>query len=612
MDLLHVFAAFVGTTLVMVPLLKRLGLASVIGYLATGVLLGPSVVGLLDEPHQVLEFSEYGIVLLLFLIGIELEPSRLWVMRRAVFGMGALQVLLTGVLFTAALRYGFDLKPAVAFVVGFGLALSSTAFALQLLSEKGQLNTRHGRGAFAILLFQDIAVIPLLAILPLLGGGATDYGWDDLGNAGLVIALFLLSSRVLVRPALRFVASAGTPEVFTAAALFLVAGAGILTEFMGLSMSLGAFAAGVLLADSEYRHEIEASLQPIKGLLLGLFFIAVGMTADIGLLGTEAGFIVACVLGMMVAKFLLLLLVGRLGGHSLHTSAQLAMPLAQGGEFAFVLFTAATAQSLFSEAFAQRLILIVTLSMALTPFAFMLLEKVIEPRLRPRDGRAWDVLPDDQDSPVVIAGFGRFGQIVARVLRMHHVGFTALEADVRQVDFVRRFGNKVFYGNPANIDLLRSAGVGKAKVFVLAMDDVRDSVKTAEAMHRHFPHVAVYARARDRAHAYQLMDLGVHVINRETYLSSLDLAQKILVALGFPADRAELNIRRFRDYDEKLMQRQHAIHQDEAKLIASVKESMRELEELFENDARAAAAEQREAERQEDTLARKAARGEDD
>ncbi|MCC2638403.1 MAG: glutathione-regulated potassium-efflux system protein KefB [Moraxellaceae bacterium] len=589
MDVLQIVAVFLGTTLLMVPLLKRLGLASVIGYLATGILLGPHALGLLDDPHVVLEFSEYGIVLLLFLIGIELEPSRLWVLRRSVFGMGALQVGLTG-LVLSGLLLAADLSPAVSFIVGFGLALSSTAFALQLLSEKGQLNTRHGRGAFTILLFQDIAVIPLLALVPLLGGKGADYGWEDFGKMLLVGGLFILSSRVLVRPALRFVASAGTPEVFTAAALFLVCGAGLLTEFLGMSMSLGAFAAGVLLADSEYRHEIEASLLPIKSLLLGLFFIAVGMTADIELLGTETGLIIGCVLAMMAIKFLVLLLVGRLSGHNLHTSVQLAMPLAQGGEFAFVLFSAAAAQSLFSEAFAQRLILIVTLSMALTPFAFMLLEKVLEPLLRPRDNRAYDEVPEDQTNPVVIAGFGRFGQIVARVLRMHHIGFTALESDVRQVDFVRRFGNQVYYGNPANIELLRSAGVGRARVFVLAMDNVRDSVKTADAMHRHFPHVAVYARARDRAHAYQLMDLGVEVINRETYLSSLDLAQKILMALGLGEQRAEQNIRRFREYDEKLMLRQHAIHQDEAKLIESVKASMRELEDLFENDAMVAEA----------------------
>lgn len=579
-------AVFLGATLIMVPLLKRFGLASVIGYLVTGILLGPHLAGLISDPHDVLSFAEYGVVLLLFLIGIELEPSRLWVLRRTVFGLGGLQVISTGLVFMGITRaLGYSLP--VSFVVGFGLALSSTAFVLQLLSEKKQLTTQHGRKAFAILLFQDIAVIPLLALIPWLGGKSAHYGWIDLGKLMLVIGIFVVSSRTLIRPALRFVANAGTPEVFTAAALFLVCGAGILTESLGISMSLGAFAAGILLADSEYRHEIEASLQPIKALLLGLFFIAVGMTADIDLLRTEAGLIIGAVMGLMLIKFVLLVLIGRITGTNLHGSVQLGVPLAQGGEFAFVLFSAAAAESIFPEGLANRLILIVTVSMALTPFAFMLLERVVEPWLRPRDARAFDEVPD-HDNPVVIAGFGRFGQIVARVLRMHRIGFTALESDVRQVDFVRRFGNQVYYGNPANLDLLRAAGVGRAKIFVLAMDDVQDSVKTAEAMHRHFPKVAVYARARDRAHAYQLMDIGVQVINRETYLSSLDLAQKVLTGLGMPEERAARDIQTFKEYDDKLIQRQHAIYQDEAKLIESVKESMRELEELFESDARAA------------------------
>lgn len=587
MDLLQTVAIFLGTTLVMVPLLKRLGLASVIGYLATGVLLGPYVFGLLHDPHDVLEFSEYGIVLLLFLIGIELEPSRLWVLRRSVFGLGGLQVATTGLVLMGCVRALGQPWP-VSFIVGFGLALSSTAFVLQLLSEKKQLTTRHGRRAFAILLFQDLAVIPLLAMLPWLGGKSADYGWADLANLAFVAGIFVLSSRTLIRPALRFVASTGTPEVFTAAALFLVCGAGLLTESLGVSMSLGAFAAGVLLADSEFRHEIEASLQPLKSLLLGLFFIAVGMTADIELLQTEAALILGSVLALILIKFVILLLIGRLSGANLHSSVQLAVPLAQGGEFAFVLFSAAAAEALLPASLARQLILIVTISMALTPFGFLLLEKVLEPTLRPRDDRAFDEVPESDYSPVVIAGFGRFGQIVARILRMHRIGFTALEADARQVDFVRRFGNKVYYGNPANIELLRSAGVGKARIFVLAMDDVQDSVKTAEALHRHFPHLAIYARARDRAHAYRLMDLGVKVINRETYLSSLDLAEKVLVAVGLAPERAARDIRIFREYDEKLMLRQHAIYQDEAKLLESQKEVMRELEELFESDARAA------------------------
>lgn len=591
MKLLQTMVIFLGAALVMVPLLKRFGLASVIGYLATGVVLGPHAMALIGDTHQVLEFAEFGVVMLLFLIGLELEPSRLWVLRHSVFGLGGLQVLLTGLLFMGAgLLWGTS--PAVSFIVGFGLAMSSTAFVLQLLSEKNQLTSQYGRKAFAILLFQDLAVVPLLAAIPLLAGQDTDIGWQDLGKLILVAAIFVVSSRTLVRPAFRFIAGAGAREMFTAAALFIVIGAAILTELLGVSMAMGAFAAGILLADSEYRHELEASLQPFKGLLLGLFFIAVGMTADIQLLLHEPLSIIGLALLLMLAKFLLLMLIGRLSGADLHCNVHLGVALSQGGEFAFVLFTAATAGKLLPADLAERLILVVTLTMALTPLAFILLEKFIEPRLRPREDRQFDEVPE-QGTPVIIAGFGRFGQIVARVLRMHHIAFTALEADVRQVDFVRRFGNRVYYGNPANIELLRSAGTANAKIFVLAMDNVEDSVRTAESVHHHFPHIVIYARARDRAHAYRLMDLGVRVINRETYLSSLALAEKVLTGLGISEEQAAQGVARFQEYDEALIKRQHAIYQDEARLMETTRQSMDELENLFESDAKAAAATQK-------------------
>lgn len=591
MKLLQTMVIFLGAALVMVPLLKRFGLASVIGYLATGVVLGPHAMALIGDTHQVLEFAEFGVVMLLFLIGLELEPSRLWVLRHSVFGLGGLQVLLTGLLFMGAgLLWGTS--PAVSFIMGFGLAMSSTAFVLQLLSEKNQLTSQYGRKAFAILLFQDLAVVPLLAAIPLLAGQDTDIGWQDLGKLILVAAIFVVSSRTLVRPAFRFIAGAGAREMFTAAALFIVIGAAILTELLGVSMAMGAFAAGILLADSEYRHELEASLQPFKGLLLGLFFIAVGMTADIQLLLHEPLSIIGLALLLMLAKFLLLMLIGRLSGADLHCNVHLGVALSQGGEFAFVLFTAATAGKLLPADLAERLILIVTLTMALTPLAFMLLEKFIEPRLRPREDRQFDEVPE-QGTPVIIAGFGRFGQIVARVLRMHHIAFTALEADVRQVDFVRRFGNRVYYGNPANIELLRSAGTANAKIFVLAMDNVEDSVRTAESVHHHFPDIVIYARARDRAHAYRLMDLGVRVINRETYLSSLALAEKVLTGLGISEEQAAQGVARFQEYDEALIKRQHAIYQDEARLMETTRQSMDELENLFESDAKAAAATQK-------------------
>jgi glutathione-regulated potassium-efflux system protein KefB len=433
-------------------------------------------------------------------------------------------------------------------------------------------------------------VIPLLAAIPLLSGQSTDIGWMSLGKVLGVAALFVVSSRTLIRPAFRFIASAGAREMFTAAALFIVISSAILTELLGVSMAMGAFAAGVLLADSEFRHELEASLQPFKGLLLGLFFIAVGMTADVGLLAREPLTMIGLALLLMTLKFLLLMLIGRLSGAELYCNVNLGVALSQCGEFAFVLFTAAASGKLLPPALAEQLILIVTLSMALTPLAFMLLEKVIDPWIRPKEKREFDEVPDE-DIPVIIAGFGRFGQIIARVLRMHHIPFTALEADIRQVDFVRRFGNRVYYGNPANIELLRAAGASKAKIFVLAMDNIEDSLRTAKSVNYYFPHIKIYARARDRAHAYRLMDVGVKIINRETYLSSLDLAEKLLTGLGIAPEKAASGVARFREYDEELIIRQHAIYQDEASLIETTRQSMEELENLFESDALAAAAE---------------------
>jgi glutathione-regulated potassium-efflux system protein KefB len=585
---LQQIALFLGCSLLVVPLLKRLGLAAVLGYLATGMLLGPNLLGLIQHTGHIMHVAEYGVVMLLFIIGLELQPARLWVLRKSVFGLGSLQMVATGLVLTGVgLLAGFD--QAVSVVAGFGLAMSSTAFVLQLLAEKKQLTARHGREAFAILLFQDMAVIPLLAVVPVLAGQHAPHprGWLHLLEIFLVFGGLILSSRFLVRPVFRLVATSGIVELFTGLALFIVLGIAMLMQYMGVSMALGSFLAGVLLADSEYRHELEANIQPFKGLLLGLFFITVGMSADLHLLVQSPMLILGMALGLMLVKFAVLVLVGRLNGSSWQSAVQLGATLAQGGEFAFVLFTAAFGEGLMPEEMMATLTLVVTVSMALTPLAMLVAERWLAPAMGNDEERAFDTI-EDHAHPVIIAGFGRFGQIVARVLRMHKIGFTALEASARQVDFVRRFGNSVYYGNPANIDLLHAAGMARAKIFVLAMDDVTDSVRTAEAVRRHFPQVQIYARARDRNHAYQLIDIGVRVVNRETYLSSLDLAEKVLLGLGYSETRAARSIRTFRDYDDRLLLRQQAIYQDEAKLAETAREAMEELENLFESDERAA------------------------
>lgn len=589
MTLLTQAAVFLGAALFVVPLCHRFGLATVLGYLITGIIIGPNLLDLAGDAETVLHFAEFGVVMLLFVIGLELEPSRLWVLRRSIFVLGGLQVMVTGTGFTGiGIFLGFDLTTSA--IAGFGLAMSSTAFVMQLLAEKKQLTARHGRESFAILLFQDMAVIPLLAILPILSGtGSQEYNLTYFAKVIGVFSLLIIGSRVIIRPVFRLIAASKANELLTAAALFIIIGIALVMDTLGLSMALGAFVTGVLLADSEYRHELEANIQPFKGLLLGLFFMAVGMSTDMNRLIHEPLLIIGGAIGLMTLKFTVLVLIGKWVGNPWHTSIRLGVSLAQGGEFAFVLFSSATSLHLLPTELSDRLILIVTLSMALTPLAFYILEKVIEPRWVTKDKRAFDeVHADDHENPVVIAGFGRFGQIIARVLRMHKIRFTALEGDARQVDFVRRFGNNIYYGNPSNIEMLRAAKLDKAKVFILAIDDVNDSIRTAMQVRHYYPHLTILARARDRRHAYQLMDIGVKVITRELYASSLEVAEKTLIEIGLMPERARQSVATFRMYDEQLLVRQQAFYQDEASLIASNKEAMIDLEELFESDERAA------------------------
>ncbi len=595
MTLLTQTALFLGAALLIVPLCHRLGLATVLGYLLTGLILGPNLLNVAGNAGAVMHFAEYGVVMLLFLIGLELEPSRLWALKRSIFVLGGLQVMLTGLLFTG-IGLLLGLTPVVAMIAGFGLSMSSTSFVLQLLADKKQLTAMHGRKSFAILLFQDMAVIPLLAVLPLLSGTSTqEYNLAYFGKVFAVFGSLIVASRFIVRPVFRMIAASGAHELLTAAALFIILGITLLMDYLGLSMALGAFVTGVLLADSPYRHELEASIEPFKGLLLGLFFMAVGMSADIHLLISHPLLMMGGALGLMVLKFAVLAGIGKSLGSTWPTSIRLGMVLSQGGEFAFVLFSTAAGYKLLPGKLGDQLILIVTLSMALTPLAFLILERWLEPLWGRQEKREFDKI-EDHDSPVVIAGFGRFGQIVARVLRTHKIGFTALEGDARQVDFVRRFGNNVYYGNPGNLDLLRAAHIDKAKVFILAIDDVNDSIRTANQVRHYYPNLPILARARDRRHAYMLMDLGVTVIFRETFLSSLDLARQTLVELGYDPARARRSVELFKEYDEKLLKRQQAFYHDEDSLIASNKEAMQELEDLFESDEKALRQQMAEAE----------------
>ena len=576
---------FLGAALLFVPLGKRFGIATVLGYLITGLILGPSGLDVAGDAESLLHFSEFGVVMLLFIIGLELQPSRLWALRRSIFVLGGLQVGLTGTLLIWLLHQFFALPFDTAFIVGFGLALSSTAFVLQILTEKQQLSSTHGREAFTILLFQDIAVIPLLAVIPFLSGvREQSYDLIYFGKVFAVFAGLIFASRYIIRPFFKFVASSGASELLTAVALFIVMGVSILMGQIGLSMALGAFLTGVLLADSEYRHELEASIEPFKGLLLGLFFMSVGMLTDVNLILAKPVFIIGCAMALMVIKFAVITAIAKVTGNRWPTSIRLGVTLAQGGEFAFVLFSVATAQNVLRPELANTLNLIVTISMALTPFAFLLLEKIGEPLFaKSKPSREYDTIPDDEHQ-VIIAGFGRVGQIIGRVLRMHNIEFTAIERSANRVDFVRKFGNQVYYGDPKNPEILRAAGIKKARVFILAIDDLERSITTAQYLRKNYPDMIVLARARDRQHYYRLREVGVRHIWRETYLSSLDMSRESLQLLGISPEKARETVQTFRDYDDDLIERQQAIYDDEASMIESAQSAIAELESLFDED----------------------------
>ncbi len=587
MSILTETAIFLAAAVIAVPLFRRLGLGSVLGYLMGGIVIGPWGLRLVVEVEDILHFAEFGVVLLLFVIGLELQPTRLWVMRRSVFGLGTAQVGITAILLAAG-GYVLGLSLPASLIVGFALSLSSTAFALQLLAEKRQINTRYGRAAFSVLLFQDLAVIPMLALIPLFGIEQVQFPASSVGTlwavakAVMAIAVVIIGGRFVLHHVLRVIAATGLPEIFTAVALLIVVGTALIMEGVGLSMGLGAFLAGVLVADSEYRHALEADIEPLKGLMLGLFFIAVGMSVNVGLIGTEPVLILALVVALVAIKFFVLAVLGKLSGLQTRSALSLASTIPQGGEFAFVIFAVAVGAGLMDAGMSERLIVVVTLSMAITPIMFALNERLGVDRETARK-REYE-RPEQEENPVIIAGFGRFGQIVARILRAKKIGFTALEVSPEQVDFVKRYGNKIYYGDASRIELLRAASADRAKIFVLAIDDVEASLQTARIVQQYFPNLKIFARARNRKHAYRLMDLGVTLIWRETLLSSMDMTKGVLLTLGLSKSESQRAIETFRAHDQKRLVEHHAIHNDEQKMIYLAQEAAEELKQMFEED----------------------------
>jgi monovalent cation:proton antiporter-2 (CPA2) family protein len=577
---------FLAAAVIGVPLLKRLGLSSVLGYIVAGAAIGPWGLALAGDVESVRDYAEIGIVLLLFLIGLELLPSRLWELRRSVFGLGAAQVAVTGAMLGVG-AWVLGVTPGAAAIIGFGLALSSTAVGLQILIERKQLATPQGRAGFAVLLFQDLAVIPLLAVLPALAdrsAGAVHAagGFSPLVTV-LLFAAVVAAGHYLLRPYFRTLATAGSREVFTAGALLVVLAVGVFMHKLGISMALGAFVAGMLLADSEFRHEIEANIEPFKGLLLGLFFMAVGMSVNFGLIGAEPLKVAGLVIALVAVKAAVVFVLARAFGEEKPSAYALAVVLSQGGEFAFVLFSLAVGEKLLPAALADLLVAVVTISMLTTPFLVNLLRCLPQ---RKAPAAAEGAAPPGVENPVIIAGFGRFGQIVGRILATRGIPFTALDSDSEQLDFVTQFGEKAYFGDASRLDLLRAAKADRASILVIAIDDIEASMKCAEIAKQHFPRLKIFARARNRLHAYQLLDLGITRVWRETFHSSADMAGRVLTELGLPDSTAEETVRIFTMHDERLMRRAAAHHADVPKLIEIARAGRAELRSLFEQDRR--------------------------
>jgi glutathione-regulated potassium-efflux system ancillary protein KefC len=580
---------YLAAAVICVPIAKRLGLGSVLGYLIAGAAIGPWGLKLVEDVESIMHFSEFGVVLMLFVIGLELEPKRLMAMRRSVFGGGALQLGLCGAALAAgALMLGMGWKAAL--VAGLALALSSTAIAVATMSERNFLPTPTGQSSFAVLLFQDIAAIPLLAVIPLLGvatAANADPGWMAALKAFGAIAGVVVAGLYLTRPLLRVIAATDLREVFTAVALLLVIGIAQLMSLAGLSMGLGAFLAGVLLASSEYRHALETDIEPFKGLLLGLFFISVGMAIDFGLLVNQPGTVALLLSGFLLLKLLTLWAAARIIGITSRQRWLFAVLLSQGGEFAFVVFGAAQLAGVLSREWGALLTMVVALSMAATPLLLMLHDwwmARVECAGGGKAGRGEADIIDEKNAPVIIAGFGRFGQIVGRLLIANGVRTVVLDHDPEQIEFLRRFGTKVFYGDATRLDLLRAAGAKEAKLLVNSIDDVEDNLALTDIVRENFPSLKIIARARNVTHYIELKTRGVEIVERETFESALLAGRHALEALGFDRFRARDMANIFRRHNISITESMIPHFKDEDRLISAAKAGRDELEQQFARD----------------------------
>jgi len=535
-----------------VPLAKKWGLGSVLGYLIAGIIIGPWGMGIISEVENILHFAEFGVVLLLFLIGLELNPQLLWKMRIPIIGLGGAQVVITASLITGvALLFGVAFEMAI--IAGMGLALSSTAMVLQILKEKNLMSTPAGNSAFSVLLFQDIAVIPMLAIIPLLGinSDSAQVDWLSIIKAIAAIVIVVIGGHFLLRPIFRLIAATGLREIFTAFSLLLIIGIALLMDFVGLSMALGAFLAGILLAESEYRHALESDIEPFKGLLLGLFFIAVGMSVDFGILAQDPLLVCALVLGLIIIKVAVLLVLARVFKLPMSQHGLFAILLSQGGEFAFVIFSFSVGAGALDQQLSNLLIGVVALSMMTTSILLILNQRLLEPRFAAPIDQPMDNIIDE-NNPVIIAGFGRVGQIVGRLLNANGIGATILDNDPNHVDMIRKFKFKVFYGDAARLDLLQAAGASHARLLLVSVDDQEAATRIIKIAREHFPNLTILTRAWDLVHGFELLDLGVDDVERETFAGALSMGEQALKRLGLTAWQAHQAVHTFRAHDEKL------------------------------------------------------------
>ncbi|MBQ4830818.1 monovalent cation:proton antiporter-2 (CPA2) family protein [Alteromonas sp. CI.11.F.A3] len=590
---------YLGAALIAVPIAKRLGLGSVLGYLIAGILIGPFVLSLVGDQTEVMHFAEFGVVMMLFLIGLELQPSRLWTLRHSIVGLGGLQVLLsTGAIF-AITYYGLGLAWQSALAIGLMLALSSTAIVIQSLEEKGWLKLDAGQNSFSVLLFQDIAVIPILALMPLLSflpASAVDGSshslvsdWSAMGKVGISIAVIvtiILAGKYISTPIFRYISQTHMREIFTVFALFLVIAIALLMQTVGLSPALGTFLAGVVLAESEFRHELEADIEPFKGLLLGLFFVTVGASIDFGLLAENSLLILLLVVGLVAIKGLVLYGLAHLFSINSRQRLLFSLALAQGGEFAFVLLSLSRELSILSSEEASIVTLVVALSMVITPLLLMIYDRA--QKFQKSSAPAFDKPEEIEASRhVIIAGYGRFGQVIGRLLKAQGYEVSVLDHSPSQIDLLRRFGNKVFYGDAARKELLEAAGANTADLLVIAIDDPHKTIEIIDIARKHYPNLKLAVRARDRRHAYELIRMKVGTFNRETFDSALVLAVESLKLLGNDDIDAERAGRLFREHDVESMNLLAELWGDDHSYGVAIKQRMDDLTQVLAQDTEA-------------------------